>query len=267
MNALFFKLNYSQDSLCQGRTFNFLICIDSLSSLCCLLNVNSTEKLVVDVQSILYYLDCDIHFSYVRSHSGNPGNDRADQLAKEATCQDMNLLMSVSLSYWNHLAWEITVSSWNTEFLSSPKAMWTKRAAGSLVVKASDSRPEGLGSMLVPPNTLRIYTEYVLVKSVGPKVLWDESRVRGQENISLPSSPMVKLWRWRQTTGVLLAPCLYEFRAPCSDYVRQVFDGIQVWRACRSGKDVKSNQAAKGSPCDMQPDIVLPKYCVPKSSI
>ncbi|GFV44768.1 putative LOC100569746 [Trichonephila clavipes] len=32
----------------------------------------------------------------------------------------------------------------------------------------------------MPPNTLRIHTEYVLVRSVGPKVLWAESRV--QEN-------------------------------------------------------------------------------------
>ncbi|GFT23354.1 uncharacterized protein TNCV_2016421 [Trichonephila clavipes] len=43
-------------------------------------------------------------------------------------------------------------------------------ARGSLVVRASDSRPEGLGSM--PPITLRVHTEYVLVKSVDPKVLW-----------------------------------------------------------------------------------------------
>ncbi|GFS53906.1 uncharacterized protein TNCV_3761411 [Trichonephila clavipes] len=50
-------------------------------------------------------------------------------------------------------------------------------AVGSLVVKASDSRTEGLGSM--PTNTLREHTEYVLVKSVGPNVLWAESRVRG----------------------------------------------------------------------------------------
>ncbi|GFX78788.1 uncharacterized protein TNCV_1919211 [Trichonephila clavipes] len=30
----------------------------------------------------------------------------------------------------------------------------------------------------MPPNTLRIHTEYVLVKSVGPKVLWAESQVQ-----------------------------------------------------------------------------------------
>ncbi|GFX29526.1 uncharacterized protein TNCV_4776001 [Trichonephila clavipes] len=30
----------------------------------------------------------------------------------------------------------------------------------------------------MPPNTLRVHTEYVLVKSVGSKVLWAESRVQ-----------------------------------------------------------------------------------------
>ncbi|GFX92759.1 uncharacterized protein TNCV_4876161 [Trichonephila clavipes] len=29
------------------------------------------------------------------------------------------------------------------------------------------------------PNTLRVHTKYVLVKSVGPKLLWAESRVQG----------------------------------------------------------------------------------------
>ncbi|GFV77658.1 hypothetical protein TNCV_616781 [Trichonephila clavipes] len=31
----------------------------------------------------------------------------------------------------------------------------------------------------MPPNTLRVHTENMLVKSVGPKVLWAESRVQG----------------------------------------------------------------------------------------
>ncbi|GFU88525.1 uncharacterized protein TNCV_4442021 [Trichonephila clavipes] len=58
------------------------------------------------------------------------------------------------------------------------------RAVNSLVVRAPDSGLEGLGSMPVPPNTLRVHTEYVLVKSVGPKVLWAESRVQGtRENV------------------------------------------------------------------------------------
>ncbi|GFV39009.1 transposable element Tcb1 transposase [Trichonephila clavipes] len=64
------------------------------------------------------------------ANSGNLGNDRVDQLAKEATCQDMNLVMSVPLSHWKHVAWERTVSSWNTEFLASPTALGTKRRVG-----------------------------------------------------------------------------------------------------------------------------------------
>ncbi|GFV89097.1 uncharacterized protein TNCV_4912961 [Trichonephila clavipes] len=55
----------------------------------------------------------------------------------------------------------------------------TRRAVGSLVARAPDSGPESLGSMPVPPNTLRVHTKYVLVKSVGPKVMWAESRVQG----------------------------------------------------------------------------------------
>ncbi|GFX92136.1 uncharacterized protein TNCV_1740561 [Trichonephila clavipes] len=31
----------------------------------------------------------------------------------------------------------------------------------------------------MPPNTLPVHTEYVLVKSVGPKFLWPESRAQG----------------------------------------------------------------------------------------
>ncbi|GFV09561.1 uncharacterized protein TNCV_3159581 [Trichonephila clavipes] len=31
----------------------------------------------------------------------------------------------------------------------------------------------------MPPNTLRVNTEYMLIKSVGPKILWAESRVQG----------------------------------------------------------------------------------------
>ncbi|GFW83823.1 RNase H domain-containing protein [Trichonephila clavipes] len=93
-----------QYSLRQGGKLNFLICMDSFSSLHCLLNVNSTERLVVEVQSILYYIGCDIHLSYVRGYIRNLGNDRADQLAKDATCQDVNLLMPVPLTHWKHLA-------------------------------------------------------------------------------------------------------------------------------------------------------------------
>ncbi|GFX17789.1 hypothetical protein TNCV_475891 [Trichonephila clavipes] len=79
------------------------------------------RKLVVNVQSILYYLeDCDILFSEVQGHSGNLCNNRMNQLAIEATSQDMDIFMFVPLSHWKHLAWEKTVSTWNTELFASP---------------------------------------------------------------------------------------------------------------------------------------------------
>ncbi|GFX20250.1 uncharacterized protein TNCV_1438091 [Trichonephila clavipes] len=59
-------------------------------------------------------------------------------------------------------------------------------AVDSLVVRTSDSKPEDLGSM--PPNTLLVHTEYVLVKSVGPKVLWAEITSAGNWRICLSPS-------------------------------------------------------------------------------
>ncbi|GFU04103.1 uncharacterized protein TNCV_862611 [Trichonephila clavipes] len=55
-----------------------------------------------------------------------------------------------------------------------------KWAVGSLVVRASEI-PHRKAWVRCPmlQNTLRVHTEYVLVKSVGPKVLWAESRVPG----------------------------------------------------------------------------------------
>ncbi|GFY11445.1 hypothetical protein TNCV_3182841 [Trichonephila clavipes] len=123
------------------------------------------------------------------------------------------------------------------------KIVW---AMSSLMARASDSRPEDLGSMPVPPNTLRVHTECVLVKSVDPKVLWADSRLQGLEKISIPFSSMSKFVRWRQvvsssivppgnfaelirtvTCMVLKAndrrtssPCHDEFRGPRSDNVR-----------------------------------------------
>ncbi|GFV61584.1 RNase H domain-containing protein [Trichonephila clavipes] len=50
------------------QSLNFIICPDSLSSLHSLRNVNSTEKSVVEVQSILYNLeDCTSTFFMLRA--------------------------------------------------------------------------------------------------------------------------------------------------------------------------------------------------------
>ncbi|GFX76651.1 uncharacterized protein TNCV_3163691 [Trichonephila clavipes] len=43
------------------------------------------------------------------------------------------------------------------------------------------------------PNTLRVHTQYVLIKSVGPKVFWAESRVQGTGEYFSPIQPYSKI--------------------------------------------------------------------------
>ncbi|GFV16516.1 hypothetical protein TNCV_4785781 [Trichonephila clavipes] len=77
-----------------------------------------------------------------------------------------------------------------TVLLCDDRCPYPAKVVGSLGVRASDSRPEGLGSM--SPNTLRIHTEYVFDKSVGPKVLWAvaaETTGAGDNRI-FPSPPV-----------------------------------------------------------------------------
>ncbi|GFV10175.1 uncharacterized protein TNCV_3661271 [Trichonephila clavipes] len=45
----------------------------------------------------------------------------------------------------------------------------------------------------MPPNTLRVHTEYVLFKSVGTKVLWAESRVQETGEYFPPLQSHVKI--------------------------------------------------------------------------
>ncbi|GFT51968.1 uncharacterized protein TNCV_2058281 [Trichonephila clavipes] len=78
-----------------------------------------------------------------------------------------------------------------------------KRAVGSLVAIASDSRQEGL----VPCQNY----------GGGDRLCRLLSSLRG-------ISPLSPVWSSspRPTTGILLAPLHDEFREPRSDYVRQV---------------------------------------------
>ncbi|GFW55483.1 hypothetical protein TNCV_118671 [Trichonephila clavipes] len=48
----------------------------------------------------------------------------------------------------------------------------------------------------MPRNTLRVHTEYVLIKSVVRKSCGLNPECRELENIALPFSSMPKMWRW-----------------------------------------------------------------------
>ncbi|GFS90922.1 hypothetical protein TNCV_3027681 [Trichonephila clavipes] len=58
----------------------------------------------------------------------------------------------------------------------------------------------------MPPNTLRVHTEYVLVKSVGSKSCGLSHEPKELENIPLPFSSMQKLWRERYVMSPSIIP-------------------------------------------------------------
>ncbi|GFT10136.1 uncharacterized protein TNCV_1115681 [Trichonephila clavipes] len=90
---------------------------------------------------------------------------------------------------------------------------------GSIMVRASDSRPEGL----VP----------CLNWAGGDRWCRHLSSLRGISPRKFVLSPV---WCSRPTTGVLLAPCQDEFVGPRSDYVRQVALKQQQQFYCRENK-------------------------------
>ncbi|GFX80196.1 uncharacterized protein TNCV_2642121 [Trichonephila clavipes] len=68
----------------------------------------------------------------------------------------------------------------------------------------------------MPPNTLRVHTEYVLVKSVGLKPCGLSHERRGLENITLPFSSMHKFVEL-EVGGVAIYRHFGEFRRPKSN--------------------------------------------------
>ncbi|GFT40365.1 hypothetical protein TNCV_3115451 [Trichonephila clavipes] len=90
---------------------------------------------------------------------------------------------------------------------------------GSLVVRASDSRPEGLGSMTdatkYPPSTHGFKAEIVEVEKS------DVTIYRPFGEFCRAKIVLSPVWCSRPMTGVPLATCHDEFRGPRSDYIRQ----------------------------------------------
>ncbi|GFX99051.1 RNase H domain-containing protein [Trichonephila clavipes] len=108
---------------------NFLICSDSLSSLCALNNIYSQNKLIVKTHINLNFLrsrGVQVFFSFVRGHTGIYGNERADWLAKEATKLRDLVPMSIPKSYHKKVFKEKIISEWNNLYQISINAHLTK---------------------------------------------------------------------------------------------------------------------------------------------
>ncbi|GFU70668.1 uncharacterized protein TNCV_53771 [Trichonephila clavipes] len=108
---------------------NFLICSDSLSSLCALNNIYSQNKLIVKTHINLDFLrsrGVQVFFSFVRGHTGIYGNERADWLAKEATKLRDLVPMSIPKSYHKKVFKEKIISPRNNLYQISINAHLTK---------------------------------------------------------------------------------------------------------------------------------------------
>ncbi|GFX47137.1 uncharacterized protein TNCV_2747141 [Trichonephila clavipes] len=92
-------------------------------------------------------------------------------------------------------------------------------AVGSLVVRASNSRPEGLGSMLdvtkYPPSA-----HGFTCRNCGDRGRVTIYRPFGEVSLSLNRT--VTCMALKANDRRTCCPCLDEFRGPRSDYVRQV---------------------------------------------
>ncbi|GFT26116.1 RNase H domain-containing protein [Trichonephila clavipes] len=110
-------------------SLNFLICSDSLSSLCALNNIYSQNKLIVKTHINLDFLrsrGVQVFFSFVRGHTGIYGNERADWLAKEATKLRDLVPTSIPKSYHKKVFKEKIISEWNNLYQISINAHLTK---------------------------------------------------------------------------------------------------------------------------------------------
>ncbi|GFY27073.1 uncharacterized protein TNCV_2066941 [Trichonephila clavipes] len=83
----------------------------------------------------------------------------------------------------------------------------------------------------MPPNTLQVHTEYVLVKSVGPKVLLAESRLQGTGEYFPPLQFHGKIVEV-EIGGVTIYRPFFEFRRAnscCHLYGAQCLDQRHVY--------------------------------------
>ncbi|GBN22714.1 hypothetical protein AVEN_68050-1 [Araneus ventricosus] len=70
-----------------NSTLPIQIFTDSMSVLKSLESVNDRFQLIRDIKTISQNLNCS--FYWVKAHVGTYGNERADFLAKEATCKEV----------------------------------------------------------------------------------------------------------------------------------------------------------------------------------
>jgi ribonuclease HI len=92
-----------------------LILTDSQNAIAAIKQFNSTHQIVFDIKDLIKSCDQVVsHLKWIRSHMGVDGDERADELAKEAA--DLNICESIydsfPLPFTKKYFKSITITDW-----------------------------------------------------------------------------------------------------------------------------------------------------------
>jgi ribonuclease HI len=107
-----------------------LILTDSQSAIAAIKQFNSTHPIVFDIRNLIKSCDKVVfHLKWIRGHTGVEGNERADELAKEAadlnTCE--SIYDSFPLSFAKKYFKSISITDWEKSWRLTTKAYQTKQ--------------------------------------------------------------------------------------------------------------------------------------------
>jgi len=129
----------------QGKQRSVAIHTDSRISLDAIANPSNQQNLVERIRDEIRSLENDnwiIHFTWVKAHNGNYGNDIADHLAKEAACGS-----DVDIAY-TKIPKSAVTSELKEKYLQTWQSEWDASNKGALTKKFFPSVKDRIGKRL-----------------------------------------------------------------------------------------------------------------------
>jgi len=115
----------------QGSQRTTAVHTDSRITLEAIANPRNHQTLVESIRKEIRTLEEDgwiVHFTWVKAHDNNPGNELADQLAKEAACDNslQTCFSKISKSEIVHIESQKSITKWQQQWDDSNKGRVTK---------------------------------------------------------------------------------------------------------------------------------------------